>query len=116
MTPATDPPPPAPLAGETLLSITDVCRRYPGRDGGGKRLHYTTVLRWINGGTRNPHTGEVVKLEAIRAGGRRLTSVEALARYHERLARREPTPSPNGRKQASRRQKAVNAELDRLGL
>ncbi len=105
---------PTPLAGETLLAITDVCRRYPGRDGSAKRLHYTTVLRWINSGTRHPATGETVKLEAIRAGGRHLTSVEALARYHARLARREPAPA--GRKQASRRQKAVNAELDRLGI
>ena len=47
-------------------------------------------MRWITRGTRTPD-GRVVKLEAVRAGSRWLTTAEAVGRYIERLT---PEPSP----------------------
>lgn len=110
MTSATNPT----LAGETLLTLQEVAKRYPGRDGSAKRLHLSSLVRRIRNGTKNAFTGEVVRLEAFRDGGRWLTSEEAVARYHARVNRRaaEP-PAPAGRK---KRRSRVDAELDAAGI
>lgn len=83
----------------------------------GKRTHLSTLLRWILKGLRSP-TGEIVCLEAIRLGGRWVTSREALQRFAERL-----TPNPEERPKtlrvpASRQKAAKHAEnqLKELGI
>jgi hypothetical protein len=50
----------------------------------GKPTHVSTVLRWITKGVKLAN-GEVVRLEGARCGGRWTTSVEAVARFMERL-------------------------------
>lgn len=72
------------LDGERLLNINQACARFPGHRGG-PQLHNSTVNRWITVGVEST-TGEVVRLEAVRAGKRWLTSVEAITRFCERLA------------------------------
>jgi hypothetical protein len=111
MTNATNPT----LAGETLLTLHEVAKRYPGRTSA-KRLHFSSLIRRILTGTRNSFTGEVVKLEAFRDGGRWLTSEQAVARYHERLNRRAAEPEPAKPTERKRRRSRVDAELDAAGL
>lgn len=53
----------------------------PGRRG--RHVSLSCALRWTLNGVRLP-SGEIVRLEAIRLGGRWLTSIEALQRFAER--------------------------------
>jgi hypothetical protein len=84
----------------------------------GKRTHISTILRWILSGAKAP-TGEVVRLEAVRLGGRWMTSKESLQRFAERLTPQtvgEPAPlprSPSARQRASER---AAEELTRAGI
>src|SRR2546430_8408286 len=73
---------PIPLAAATALVP-------PARSG--KKTHLSTLLRWITAGAKGP-TGEVVRLEAVRLGGRWMTSREALQRFAERLTPRQGAP------------------------
>jgi hypothetical protein len=71
------------LTDETLLSLPEVCQLLPpGRNRAKPVLG--TVLRWIITGAKGPD-GELVRLEAVRVGGKWLTSREALARWTARL-------------------------------
>jgi hypothetical protein len=85
---------------------------------GGKKTHLSTLLRWILRGAKGP-SGEMVRLEAVRLGGRWMTSRDALQRFAERLTPRLDghalsTPrSPEKRRRAS--EKAA-AELERMGI
>jgi hypothetical protein len=84
----------------------------------GKRTHLSTLLRWILTGARAP-SGELVRLEAVRLGGRWMTSREALQRFAERLTPQLPAPSQPMPSTAGQRRRAADAaerELDRLGL
>jgi hypothetical protein len=54
----------------------------PGR--GGKPLCFTTIFRWVKDGVCSP-AGERVRLEAVRLGGRLVTSKPALQRFADRL-------------------------------
>jgi hypothetical protein len=106
------------LTSETLLPLADACRLIPPARNG-RRTHISTVLRWIPRGTSSP-SGEVVRLEAVRLGGRWMTSREALQRYADRLtphpttdAPATPPRTPTARRRASDR---AAAELDRIGI
>lgn len=100
------------LTTESLISLPEVLQLLPpGRRG--KRPHLSTVVRWIARGTQG------VRLEAIRLGGRWVTSREALQRWAERL-----TPAPDDtitqtpRSAAARRrgsQRAL-AALKKIGI
>jgi hypothetical protein len=85
----------------------------------GRRTHLSTILRWILRGAKAPD-GAHVKLEAVRLGGRWMTSKAALQRFAERL-----TPSldgngvPSAPRAPAKRQQASDraaAELERLGV
>jgi hypothetical protein len=70
------------LANETLVSLAQAAAMLPpGRRG--SKVHLGTIMRWILDGVKRP-TGRV-QLEAIRVGGRWLTSKEALQQFAERL-------------------------------
>ena len=72
---------------ETRLFVTEVPRHLPlGRNG--RPVHPLTVLRWIRQGVRG------VRLEALKLGGRWVTSKEALARFMARLSNPSETASP----------------------
>jgi hypothetical protein len=66
---------PIPLAAATALVP-------PARKG--KRTHFQTLLRWVVHGAKGP-AGAMIRLDAIRIGGRWMTSREALQRFAERL-------------------------------
>jgi hypothetical protein len=104
------------LTEETLLSISQAARRLPpGRRG--RPVSFACVLRWILDGIPGPD-GQRVRLEAVRLGGRWLTSVEALSRFAAALtpvlreACQAPC-SPAARKRGSDR---AAKELARLGM
>ena len=105
------------LTCESVTSLSQAADLLPpGR--GGARPTLSCILRWILKGARSP-SGELVHLEALRIGGRWVTSREALQRFAESL-----TPpldgnsaqihrSPTARRRAS--EKAAK-ELERLGI
>jgi hypothetical protein len=105
------------LATETKIPLSVAANETP-PSRNGKRTHLSTILRWILRGAKAPD-GSRVRLEAVRLGGRWLTSREALQRFAERL-----TPSLGGealtapRSPASRRRasEAAGAELERRGV
>jgi len=104
------------LRTETALSLAQAARMLPpGRRG--RPVTLSCLLRWVLDGVRLP-SGEAVRLEAIRMGGRWLTSVEALerfaARQTPRLAEGISSPrTPTARDRASRR---AGKNLERLGI
>lgn len=59
---------------ENLLPLTRVPRILP-KQPGGTSVHVATIYRWISRGIRG------TRLETIRIGGRRYTSVEAVDRF-----------------------------------
>jgi len=103
------------LSGESLISLGQAARSLPpGRRG--RPVTLSCLLRWVLSGVQT-RTGRVY-LEAVRLGGRWLTSREALQRFAERLtpepkdAPTAPRP-PNARRKASA---AADAELQRHGI
>lgn len=89
----------------------------PGR--AGKKTHLSTLLRWIVHGAKDP-AGNLIKLEALRLGGRWMTSREALQRFAERLTppldavpRAEAPRPPSARSKAAER---AGRELERIGI
>ena len=92
------------LLSEDLLTLAAACRLYPGARGA-KSKHPKTIIRYIRKGCRADN-GTLVKLEAIRDGGRLLTSREALIRFHELLS------VPAGKLTRSQERAAVRAELE----
>jgi len=67
------------LANEKTISLMAAARLLPpGRRG--RPVCLSTILRWILNGALLP-SGERLRLEAVRCGGRWITSVEALERW-----------------------------------
>jgi hypothetical protein len=89
----------------------------PGRNG--RRTHLSTLLRWVLTGARGPD-GSRVRLEAVRLGGRWMTTRAALQRFTERLTPRmggaESTPAPRTSGKRLRASERAGAELERLGI
>lgn len=50
----------------------------------GRHANGDTVLRWINHGLRG-RNGQRIRLEACRAGGKWLTSAQAISRFFDAL-------------------------------
>src|SRR5262245_24013204 len=61
------------------LSLSAAGRLFPGHRGG-TSVDPSTVFRWLTKGARAPG-GQLVKLEAVRVGGRWLTSRGAVTRF-----------------------------------
>jgi hypothetical protein len=104
--------------------MIDLCKCF-GASQAGKRLppfrkgrpvSSSTIIRWIVGGVRGPD-GQVVRLEAVRLGGRWVTDCSALRRFAERLTPLLPS-TPSQRSVAARRRDDERAarELERRGL
>jgi hypothetical protein len=86
---------PACLLMEKLISFMEAARKLP-PSRGGRPVSFSCILRWATQGIPGPD-GRRVRLEAVRVGGRWLTSEEALARWAEQLTPRldsEPAPGP----------------------
>lgn len=63
------------IQSETPISLSDVPGILPKKKG--KKVHYSTVYRWVTKGTR----GRI--LESMLIGGVRFTTIEALNRFFE---------------------------------
>jgi hypothetical protein len=105
------------LRNEKTLNLTAAARMLPpGRRG--RPVSLSCVLRWVLDGVRL-RSGDIVRLEAVRLGGRWITSVEALERFADRLTPRlsdasvSAPPTPGQRRRAAA---AAEQELDQLGL
>ena len=57
------------LSSESLISLKDACAYLPGRP------HISTMWRWIKRGIAG------IRLETVKVGGKRFTSVEAIERF-----------------------------------
>jgi len=105
------------IINETTISLSQAARRLPpGRKGAPTSL--ACILRWVLAGSRGAG-GQKVKLEAIRLGGRWITSVEALARFAERLtpksndSQASPARTPRQRRREAER---AEKELEKMGI
>lgn len=76
------------LQKEQLIAIREVPRLLP-RQANGKRVHLSAVYRWMQRGRRG------VRLEYLKIGGRRFTSLEAVQRFAEACTRADQVQSPN---------------------
>ena len=83
------------LFDETPLTFAQASRRLP------HHPHPSTLWRWYHQGVRG------VKLEAVRLGGRLLTSQEALERFAARLAAVDAIPAGADAPSLSRQDRAV---------
>jgi hypothetical protein len=105
------------LMSESLIGLNAAARRLPpGRCG--KPVTFSCVLRWVQQGVPGPD-GERVKLEAVRLGGRWLTSLEALARFAARLTPRldtQPAAGPGTLKQRQRANARAEKALREKGI
>jgi hypothetical protein len=72
---------------EALLTFAQAAKKIPPRRGG-RPVHVSTIHRWAMAGVR----GE--RLESLLVGGTRMTSVEALQRFYERLSQEGATSVP----------------------
>jgi hypothetical protein len=97
------------LRTENLISLVQAARLIPpGRNG--KATHISTLMRWINPGARG------VRLEAVRLGGRWLTSAAALQRFADRLTALETGSGPDQAATTIQAAEHAEEELARLGL
>jgi hypothetical protein len=95
---------------ERLIGVSAAARLLP-PNRGERPVHPSCILRWITSGVRVG--GEIVRLEALRLGGRWVTSVEALQRFGEAQTPRAEGTLPMPRPPASR-QRAVEQAQHRL--
>lgn len=111
-------PVPINLQNESLLGLAEAARRLPSFRRG-RPVNPATIFRWIHDGIRLPD-GRIVRLEAVRLGGRWITSVEAMQRF---AAAQTPAagagPIAQVRRPSTVRQRASERaarQLDKLGI
>lgn len=105
-----------PLASEPLITLDEAAARFPSHGKAGVVCR-TTLSRWINHGIE-VGGGRRVKLETVRVGNRRYTSVAALERFAAAQERPDEAPAPvsgTGAKRLRRHQMAT-AYLEAEGL
>ena len=96
------------LLDETTLTLLDAAKALPPL-WNGKRVHVATLYRWMTYGVRG------VRLESQYVGRTRVTSLEAIRRFSERVTA-AGRPADAASPEAARRAASVDAELDRHGL
>jgi hypothetical protein len=106
------------LIQENPISLQEATRSLPpaGRRGG--PMHISCLLRWITQGAKAPD-GSRVRLEAIRMGGRWITSRQALQRFAEALTPRlvpETAPPSRTERQRERDIRAAEQRLQAAGI
>jgi hypothetical protein len=105
------------LQAETPISLGQAARLLPtGRRG--RPVTLSCVLRWVLDGVKLPN-GQTVRLEAVRMGGRWITSVEALERFAARQTPRldsEPAPAPRSPTKRQRASEQAAQELEKHGI
>ena len=101
------------LLNEEIISLATAAKMLPGSRGA-KHVSPATMFRWCSDGITSA-AGERVRLEHIRAGGRLLTTKQAMMRFLEALTAvpdAAPVRSPAQRRRDS--QKAAK-ELEKMG-
>ena len=99
------------LLDEDALTLSAAARRFPGhRDN--SRMNPSAIWRWIVSGAKSLD-GQIVKLQAYRAGSRWLTTAQALERFVAALGSNDAAPVPAPRSVAARN-KASGAAGRRL--
>jgi hypothetical protein len=105
------------LSTETTVSLSQAARLLPpGRRG--RPVSLSCLLRWVLGGAKGPG-GDLIRLEAVRLGGRWLTSREALQRFAERLTPQlgsAPAAAPRTPGRRARAGDRAGRELDKIGI
>lgn len=95
------------------LSLSAAGRLFPGHRGG-IAVDPSTVHRWLTRGSRAAD-GRVVRLEAVRVGGRWLTSRGAVGRFVEALtAAAPPVTAPPAPRTATARRRHIDASVTKL--
>src|SRR5262245_23181031 len=104
------------LATESILSLRDAAKLIPPARQG-RPVSFQCILRWALDGAKTP-SGERVRLEAIRLGGRWVTSREAIQRWAEALTPKTDNSMSRPRTLRQRRRSAEQAEkeLERMGI
>lgn len=95
------------IRNEELVPFPDAPKHIPGRP------HIATVHRFRLRGSHGK------KLESVKVGGRRFTSIEAIQRFVEAVtaaADGEPVPRAESSKARERRLAQVDAELEAAGI
>src|SRR4051812_20328400 len=94
------------LHSETVMGLGEAARRMPSAREG-KPVNPSPLWRWIHAGVKTS-SGQVVRLDALRLGGRWVPSLEALQRFADAQtpdlgeADTRPTPrTPTARQRAS---------------
>ncbi len=76
-------------------------------------VHAATIIRWITRGVRVK--GQVIKLEALRLGGRWVTSTQALDRFMARLTAASAGEASQAVETLAAEDKRVDRELSGQG-
>lgn len=98
------------------MALSTAGRRFPGVRGNAG-VDPSTVFRWVTQGTKATD-GSRVKLEAVRVGGRWLTSDQAIARFVAALtggATAAETPAPRQPSARQRSSEAAAKQLEQMG-
>jgi hypothetical protein len=95
------------LSTESILSLSQAARLLP-PSRGDRPATLSCLLRWVLHGVRAP-SGAQVRLEAIRLGGRWVSSREALQRFAEALTPRLTDPAPSPQAPAARQRASERA-------
>jgi hypothetical protein len=104
------------LTAESAVSLAEATKWLPtGRND--SRPHVSTLLRWITSGAKGPD-GSRVRLDAVRIGGRWVTSREALQRFIAALTPQfgDAAPAPRTAGQDRRATDRAGAELQKIGI
>ena len=101
---------------EKVVSLHEAIKLLPNTPAR-KKLHISTVFRWIQKGLRSKDAA-IVRLEIVKIGGKTFTSQEAMQRFFDRLSG-DPnvvTPPTETQLQRLKRSQAALEELIRMGL
>ena len=93
---------------EKCFSLAQAARRLP-KLRGEKPPHPATLFRWATAG-RKSQGGKIVRLEVWKVGGTNCTSMEALARFLDRLNDVGPVDPPKPLKQDALERQAEEAK------
>ncbi len=102
------------ILDETTCGLSAAAKSLPrlNRD---RPVAISTLVRWVTKGVRGPG-GSRVRLEAVRLGGRWITSAEAIARFVSALSDKPseaagPLRTPGQRRRSSERAEAALVSL-----
>ena len=105
---------PIDIENERVIPIREAPKHIPGRP------NVSTAYRWMTDGVKVSGTNERVRLETVKVGGQRFTSIEAIQRFIARTTAASPGDSaPPPRPTTRQREAAIRQaerELERAGV